>query len=289
MTILKKITGIRLLGMVILAAAIFSCKTAEKVAEVKIRPMSPGRLLKKVEENTFDYQRLDIKRINCQIDNGDSKTSFRASLKSIKDRDILLTFSKLNILVGRVLLTPDSVWYVNYLERKYFAGDYSGLSQLFNLDLDFNTIQSIISNRAFTFNEDDDFESGVEDGMYMLQSEKVKKLSRIGMKGKPQRMERLMKRLDEDALVMQTMFIDPVRFVLRKMQVQDKTNNRQVEFLFNDFEQVNHRDYPTSLDMSFRSPDNFIRLNVKMSGFSTEETDSVTLKIPEKFTQVYLN
>ncbi|HCE58339.1 MAG TPA: hypothetical protein DER09_11040, partial [Prolixibacteraceae bacterium] len=45
------------------------------------------------------------------------RASFRISLKAIRDEKILASITKLNIPVGRVLLTPDSVIYVNYIDR----------------------------------------------------------------------------------------------------------------------------------------------------------------------------
>ena len=163
-----------------------SCKAPREISKANIKPLSMQKLLKNQEENSLAYESLSIGRINCQFTGNQSKTSFRLSLKAIRDERILASITKLNIPVGRVLLTPDSVIYVNYIEKNYFVDDYSFLSNFLNIDLDFNTIQAIISNDAFSYRNDEKerdfktFTTSVESGLYVLQSEKDKKVFRMG-------------------------------------------------------------------------------------------------------------
>ena len=168
-----------------------SCKTIREIPSANLKPIGTAKLLKNVEENSLVYESFSISRINCQFSTNQSKTSFRINLKTIKDNQILASITKLNIPVGRVLLTPDSVIYVNYIDRSYFVDDYTFLSNFLNIDLDFATIQSIISNSAFSYRNDEKekdfktFSTSVESGMYVLQSEKERKVFK--MEGKRER------------------------------------------------------------------------------------------------------
>jgi hypothetical protein len=262
---------------------------------VEARPMSTGRLLKRVGQNAFDYNYFSIKRINCQFSDNSSKANFRVNLKAHKNDKILVSISKLNIPVGRVLLTPDSVKYVNYIDKNYFLDDYSYLSKMLNIDLDFAIIQSIISNNAFSYRDDPGehdfktFDSFIENGQYVLQSEKDRKLYKIEEKGKTVKAERKLKRLDEDALILQKMFFNPANFALTKLFIQDKTNERLLLMTFGDFEKLEKKDYPGLIDMNFNSPQNDVNLKVRMSGFSTEKVKSFSMKIPEKYEEINVN
>ncbi|NOR75383.1 MAG: DUF4292 domain-containing protein, partial [Draconibacterium sp.] len=203
-----------------------SCRTVSKLPTAGVKSISTGKLLKKIEQNAFDYEYLTIKRISCQFSNNDKKTNFTINLKSLNDEKILVSISKLRVPVGRVLLTPDSVKYVNYIDHNYFIDGYSYLSSFFNIDIDFATIQSIISNDAFSYRNDakdkdfKTFDSFVEDGMYVLQSEKTKKIFKIEQKskiGKTGKEDRRMKRLDDEALILQKMYFNPVDFALKEL------------------------------------------------------------------------
>jgi len=282
-------------ALFILVIGFSSCKTARDLPKVEAKSISTGKLLKKIEENSFDYESFTIKRISCQFSSNSNKATFKINLKALKDDRILVSISKLNIPVGRVLLTPDSVKYVNYIDRNYFIDDYSFLSDFLNIDLDFATIQSILSNNAFSYRNDPrdknfkTFESYIESGMYVLQSEKERKIYKMDEKGKTGKIERRLKRLNDDALILQKMYFNPVSFDLTKLLIVDKTNDRTMEMNFGDFEKVNQKDYPGSIDMNFISEDENVTLKIRMNGFSTEKIDTISLNIPEKYEQIKVN
>ena len=272
-----------------------SCRTARELPTRVVKPISTGKLLKRVEQNAFDYEYLTIKRISCQFSNNKTKTNFNVNLKTLKDEKILVSISKLRVPVGRVLLTPDSVKYVNYIDRNYFVDDYSYLSSFLNIDLDFATIQSIISNNAFSYRNDaknkdfKTFDSFIEDGKYVLQSEKTRKIFKMEEKskiGKTGKIERRMKRLDDDALILQKMYFNPSNFALTRLIINDKTNNRIMNMNFNDFVEFQNNNYPGNLDMSFTTEQNEVKLKVRMTGFSTDKINSFSIKIPEKYEQI---
>ncbi len=282
--------------LILLVGGVFlvsSCRTVRELPVVEAKPISTGKLLKKVEQNSFDYDYFTVKKINCQYASNASKANFKVNLKAQKDRVILVSISKLNIPVGRVLLTPDSVKYVNYIDKNYFLDDYSYLSEVLNIDLDFATIQSILSNNAFSYRNDakdkdfKTFDSYIEEGMYVLQSEKERKVGK--MEENTEKLERRLKKLDDNALILQKMFFNPANFALSRLQIEDKTNNRLLDLSFDDFEKFKNKDYPGAIDMNFNSPQNTVTLKVRMSGFSAEKIDSFSLNIPEKYEQIRVN
>jgi hypothetical protein len=269
-----------------------SCKTTRKLPDVNLKPIGTAKLLKLVSENSLVYEDFSISRINCQFNSNQSKTSFKISLKAIKDKQILASISKLNIPVGRVLLTPDSVIYVSYIDRNYFVDDYTYLSNFLNIDLDFGTIQSIISNNAFSYRNDEKerdfktFSTSVESGMYVLQSEKERKVFKMEEKVNTGKIDRRLKRLDDNALIMQKMSFNPTNFALTSLLIEDKTNMRKMEMNFSEFEKVQNKDYPGAIDMSFNSETDNISLKLRMNGFSTEKLDPLNLEIPQKYQQI---
>ena len=82
------------------------------------------------------------------------------------------------------------------------------------------------------------------------------------------------------------MYFNPGNFALVKLIIQDKTNDRNMELDFDDFTQVKNKDFPGYISMQFISPKNNVNLKVRMSGFSTEKINSLSLKIPEKYEQI---
>ena len=276
--------------MIAVLVVVSSCKTPSELAVVDARPISTNKLLKRIEQNAFDYEYLTIKRINCNFSSSQSKAAFKINLKAKKDDCILVSISKLNIPVGRVLLTPDSVKYVNYIDRNYFIDDYSYLSSFLHIDFDFATIQSIISNNAFSYRNDPrdkdfkNFDALIEDNQYVLQSEKTRKLSKL--EEKENKAERHLKRLDDQALIVQKMFFSPGSFALNRLLISDKTNDRNMNLVFDDYTEVKNKEYPGSIEMNFHSPEEEIDMKIRMSGFSTDKISSFSIKIPQKYEEI---
>ena len=281
--------------LILIALSISSCKTSRELPKAKTKSLGTAKLLELIEENAFDYDYFSIKRISCQFSTNKTKTNFVVNLKAKKDDKILVSIKKLNIPVGRVLLTPDSVKYVNYIDRNYFVDDYSYLSDFLNIDLDFATIQSIISHNAFSYRNDPKnkdfktFNTSIEEGMYVLQSEKERKIYKLDTKGKTQKIERRLKRLDDEALILQKMFYNPENFVLTKLLIHDKTNDRIMNAGFGEFEKVDKKDYPGTMDLNFHADGNTVQLKLKLSSFSTDKISSFPIKIPNKYEKIKVN
>ena len=254
--------------------------------------MGTSKLIRNVENNAFDYKHLSIKKISCQFDNGKTRTSFKASIVAKKDKQIIVMLSKLNIPVGRLWLTPDSVKFINYLEKNYFLDDYSYLSSMLDMDLDFETVQAIISNNVFSLGiqkrekEIKDYEAKIDSGMYVLESVKKLKPRKENQKMNERRQVRKAQKIVPDSPVRQSIYIDPVTFKLRKIKLVDATNARNLKIDFSDFVSVEKQLYPGEMSLNLASPENTMQLHIKFAGFSTEEEKEVRFRIPEKYTRI---
>jgi len=282
-----------LLWAAICVLAMVSCKAPKTLTETRLKPVSTNKLIRNIEENAFDYENFEIKRVSCQFETPREKTSFRASLESVKDQYILVSVSKINLPVAKVLLTPDSVKMINYFEKTYSVNDYSSLNKFFNSRVDFGVIQSILTNDLFSYRDDlreQDFREFVtyaDSGMYVLQSLNNRKLEKIERKRKEERAERQTRRLDEEATVIQSLYVDPVHYKIRRIVLDDRAENRLLKINFSEFQTINHYLYPGDIHIRFQSPGDFVNLKVKMSKFSTQAaTQGFSFKIPERYKRV---
>ena len=262
--------NIRFYFLVLLAGVLVfsSCHTTRRLHRAEVMPITTAGLLSKIEQNAFDFEYFTVRRINCQFSDNNSKTSFTATLRAQKDKAILVSISKLSVTVGSVMLTPDSVKYINYLERNYFLEDYTSINKILNVELDFETIQAVLFNSAFLYRKYNfrNVKTLVEDGFYVLAFENK-----------------------EPYIETRRMFFDPTIFALTRLMIDDKTNNQKIEFTFADFEKIQETNYPSSIDMYFTSPDSKVSLSLKMNGFSNEIINSFSLNIPDRYERIRIN
>ncbi len=261
-----------------------SCKTTRVATSSKLTSLSTNKLIRNIENNAFDYKYLSVKKINCLFDNGKTQTSFRASIQAEKDKQVTVMLTKMNFPVARLWLTPDSVKFINYLENNFMLGDYSSLSKMLGMELDFQTVNAIISNNVFSMGDDNrDYETTIDSGMYVLQS--VKNMEAIKSDQKMREQTRRSKKLVDKTTVNKSLYIDPVTYKLHKITMEDAANSRNLKVVFSDFVNVEKQLYPGDVFLHFLSPENNMKMSLKLSNFSTEKEKEVRFKVPEKFTQ----
>lgn len=262
-----------------------SCKTTRVATRpaAAAKAISTTRLIRNIENNAFDYKYLSIKRINCQFDNGRMSASFKASIYAEKDEQITLLITKLNIPMARLWLTPDSVKFINYLENSYFLDDYSYLSSMLKMNLDFDMVHAIISNNVFSLDNqkkeaDPNYESAVENGRYVIRSHR-------SAPAEEPRPTRRLKRGEKQGSVLQTMVVDPATYKINQLTLEDAQNARKLDIDFSDFAPVGKQLYPGEILLSLVSPDSNMQMKIKLANFSLDKEKGVRFKVPEKFTR----
>ena len=87
-------------------------------------------------------------------------------------------------------------------------------------------------------------------------------------------------------LWIQSVYVDPETFKLRKIRMKDPINSRNLSIDFSDFNAIQKQLYPGAIDLRFVSPESSIELNVKLSGFSMDEENEIHFRVPEKYTRI---
>jgi hypothetical protein len=276
--------------VLIIIFGLVSCRTVKEIPTESIKPISTEKLLRRVGQNILDYKELTIKRIQCSFTTSHTNSSFQMNLKAKHNDKILISISKMNIPVGRVLLTPDSVTYVNYIERNYFVSDYSVFCNILNLNLNFDIIQSVIENNIFYFQYNskslarNSYESYVEEGRYVLQSDFNEKFLR-----KEKRYNNIF--CDDnihyfrDNIISQKYLFNSVNFALEKFFIWHKNAGWLLETVFDNFTEVGKQVYPGLINMRMVTPDDTMEVKIRLSGFSTDKIDDFSLRIPSKYTR----
>jgi hypothetical protein len=276
--------------ILLLAVVVVSCRSEKIVSEAKIKPMSAERIIRKIEDNALDYRNFSVKRISCQVDDGENRTTFRANLSTQKDKSIVISFNKLNIPVGRILLTPDSIKYVNHLEKNYFSGNYSFLEKMFNVGFDFNDMQAIIGYNLMMLDGPQgstlrDYTADIESGKYILRSEKMRKIKKIEKAG-GRKEGRTTNRAGNEIPVVQTIVVDTKNFNIDKIRIEEQGGTDWLQFVFDDYTKVGGRDYPGSVDIGMQSSGSILSVKLRLAGFDKDKPDVSGFKIPEKYEKI---
>jgi hypothetical protein len=273
--------------MLLSTSFILSCKTTKVVvAPKKIRHLSVGRVTRLVREKALRFETLSAKKVSVELNNNGKTSSIRGSLKIRRDSIIQITAQKLSIPVGKLELNPDSFRIVYYLDKENIFGSVDYISNLLGIDIDFNAIQSILTDQIFSIRQDSrenkfrDFACEIENDLYKIttiRDRKMRKLTR-----NEDRFERYLNRKEDAALIKQDIYVDPDSFVVRKLVLDDLENKRRIQFEFSKFEKVSNQWFPSMIDMDFRSDKN-IHLSMDLSRISLNDEQNFGFTVAPKY------
>lgn len=85
-------------------------------------------------------------KAKMHFESGDQKNDFTANFRIEKDKTIWISVAALGgiVNVARVLVTPDSVKAVNYLQKEAYVMPISGVSKLLPAAVDFQALQDFV-------------------------------------------------------------------------------------------------------------------------------------------------
>ncbi len=138
--------------IVLFSTVFFSCKTLKhKKAAVVVSGMTAERLYDSIMHNEFDFKTLSAK-FSTKFKTDKSSMSLKGNLKIIKDSVIWISLSPgFGIEAARLICTRDSVFLIERLKKQVTKAKYDIFSKKMKLAVDYNSFESMLTNRFFVF------------------------------------------------------------------------------------------------------------------------------------------
>jgi hypothetical protein len=282
--ILITITSIALLSVLLV-----SCKSKKTAIgeqdfdkNKKLKSLSVKKLSIELEEKYLDFTTFSS-RLNIKYAHNEKEQSVKANLRIKKDSTIWISIIPLlGIEMARVLLTRDSVKFVNKLNSQYFEGDYEYLSNMFHIDLDYNLIQDLLMNELFMYPMPEDsiklkqhFNSDNDSLYYYLSSENEKKIKRLQKKNKT------------EGLVNQTVIINPDFFKIEEVQIKDYDLDLFFDIkYFNFMQNDTARFFPLKSEIDIKYENNNVKLYLEFSKIVLNKPLKFNFSVPEKYERI---
>jgi hypothetical protein len=265
------------LMLFIVAFAFSSCKTQKKIQLNKgkcILDFKNARTLTtnlKTKELQFEWFKAKLSA-DAYIDS--ASNSFSVALRIKKDSVIWMSLSKLGIEGARILITKDSVKFVNTIDKRFFKGDFAYISKLLNTELDFEMLQSLLVGNSVTFyDEDEKIKPGMDNCQYTLGTVRKFKI-RKAERGRE---------LREPA---QSIYLVPETFKISRILFYEFNPDRSFDARYADF--INLDDgqlFPNKMNYIIKAQKN-VNIDLNYSKVTLNEEQSFPFKIPDNYEQI---
>lgn len=144
-----------------------SRNTAVDTPLLATQPRSAGFLLDKLKQVKASQIRTLSAKARITVGGAGEEMQANASLVWIRDSIVWVNIKKFGFEAARVLITRDSVYMLNRLEKSYTVEGLDALQRQYNLPDGFPLLQQIILANAWLF-PDMPLQPGIKDGLHDL-------------------------------------------------------------------------------------------------------------------------
>jgi hypothetical protein len=300
----KKINIVVLMIFVLL---MFSCKVVF-VNKGKSENLRPTKLYKSLVDNAFEFENMTLK-FSAELINGEASETFSGIIRIQRDSIIWLSLRSYNIEGARVCITQDSVKYLNRIDNTYYLGDFAFLTDRFQIDLDYKTLESILSNNFFFYPAPEDTAKAIndfkpcEDSVYHCMSSISKRkyvryyIDDKGQERIDRRIEkesqdtagRLFNRYESDELVYQIVKVVPELYRVHDVYVENQIQQQSLYILYGKQTLVETQFFPSEITIELVTPKFETKLVLTVESVTVNTTDmSYPFKISDKYQQIII-
>lgn len=262
----------RVLAVLIIIMGAMSCKVKRSVLKQPLKEYGFDYLYNKMNENQVNFNTL-TSRFNIDYIENKSKTALKGQLRIKSDSAIWISFSPaLGIEAARVLLTNDSVKFINRLNKTYFTGEYKLLDSILNTTIEYSILQSMLMGNDLTQYDVNKFKASIDGGLYRITIKERRKVKKF-----------IKKREIETKVLVQNIWLDPETFRIRKIDIKELgDDSKKILVTYDEYINSGDQLFPKKLSIEIDGVKKVI-INVDFLKIQLDADQKYPFRIPSKY------
>lgn len=275
-----------------------SCKSGRPLPLLgkEIPARSPEKIIEQMMLLTSDTIRYYSAKASVGLELPDGNKSFKAQIRSVTDSAAWVSVvPALGIEVARIVITADSLKFMDRVSDQYFIGDTASAKKKFGLQPSLTLLQQALLGKAIGLDPTEKYRSDREDGHYVLTSKEKRRFIRAAedispadtLDGKDmneRRLERTLRRAEEKEAVVLRYWINPEDFQVTRVQITDLAMDQSADVHYEERSTASNANLPTRIRITLTEPGRVASGTLDISRIDLEGPVHMTFKIPEKFT-----
>lgn len=251
-----------------------SCSTMRRTIREPLKEQGADYLFNNLKSNELKYTYFSS-RFSASFYQQKNETSFSGQIRIYKDSLIWISISPvLGIEMARLLITNDSVKYMNRIDNNYFVNDFNYINTLINSTLDFDMLQAFLTGNDFSFYENSSFKAGVDNEEYRLATTNRRKLKRY------------VRNNQDINIPVQHIWLNPATFKISRVMIRELTpGGRKLEGRYT-YDSIASQLVPADLMFDLETAENKNDIRVQYTRTNITDTIQFPFRIPEKYTKV---
>ncbi len=267
--------------LIVITSLIVSCKTTKQVVVQKetipqtviLKEIATDSVFDNMSKNQFHFDWFSAK-FSADYEVNNDNTSFSGQIRIRKDSVIWISISKFSFEIARMIITEDSVQFVNWMDNNYFTSDFNYINRFINNAVDFDMLQAFFVGNDFKYYENDKFKTNFNGNQYHLSTVNRHKLKKY-----------IKTENDKLKILVQNILIDPITFKINEITVKEVKANNKLKANYSNYENINGQLFPSVLNVLI-SAEKDIKINIEFSRITIDEPLNFPFRIPGSYVKI---
>ncbi|MEN8187154.1 MAG: DUF4292 domain-containing protein [Bacteroidota bacterium] len=252
----------KVLWGILIFSLVISCKSS-KATKTELAGMSSKNIIKKHYTNKSDINKIKGSFV-VKYRGKNEIPNLNASLRFARDSAIWISFSKLGFPVGKIFITKNGVKFYEKINKSYFDGDFSLISNWMGTEFDFQKIQNLFLGETLIDLKAQKFYSQVDQNNYLLVPKKKNPIF--------------------DMLV----WIDPVNFKVKKEEFKKYQADVLLTILYKNYTALNEVLIPNRFSINVKDKKKKTNIDINYNDMFEVTRLTFPFKIPENYKPIKL-
>lgn len=255
-----------------LLAGLSACKSKRGIIKAPIKEEGPEFLFSRLQQNELKFNTFEA-RFSIEYNQNRTYHDFKGQIRMVKDSLIWISFNQdLGIEIARVMITEDSVKFLDRFNKKYLVTDYNFINNFLNTNIDFGILQSIILGNDFEYYEKAKFKASIDGGLYRLSTSGRSKLKKYVRDIE-----------DAERIFLQDTWLNPENFKIEQVKLKELTReSKKLTANYSDFKDIGGQFFPNHVDYLIEAEE-AISVEVKYNRITLNEKLRFPFNIPSKY------
>ncbi|TLX77107.1 DUF4292 domain-containing protein [Labilibacter sediminis] len=255
-----------------------SCKSTEKIRIGEVSNITDAKLRNQLKVNELDFDKLYLKKVGFTFTNDQEKKSFKGSFVIQKDSFIIVSiYALMGIELVRAKLTMNNVVIIDKHNKTVLKTDYNYFFDKFGIDLNFSTIQSLLTNSLFLYPSTMDHYDGLKKykhdvgvDYYSFKSIKDRRLGRLNKKSR-------------NNILIHELKIHPDIYRIFNVYIKDFNTNQSLVIDYKDFSKFDSVLFPKGIFINANQGSKSVSVDLKVNYLQKNSGGSTHFKIPGSY------
>ncbi len=238
-----------------------SCKSKSVIADGTVNQnLSAKAIIKTHYQNQLNFKTLSGK-VKIDYSDGYASQGVSVSLRMEKDKAIWMS-APLGMV--KAYITPERVTFYNKLQNEYFDGDFSYLSDMLGVELNFDKVQNLLLGQALFDLRKEKYISSVSNKKYQLKPKKALDLFKVMYQ------------------------IEPQNFKMATQQLSQPSKNRLLQIDYKNYQKINKWIIPNQVLIKAEQATNKSTIDLEYRNVEFNKSLNFPYKIPKGFKEIVL-